>query len=94
MKTNLKITKMVSVSCMILFGMFLTACGGGGGTTAPPYTRSWIHPADLADNISPDGQDAYIVCSPQVAMDDNGDAIITWEQSDGSNWQIFKSEYR
>jgi len=54
----------------------------------------WSHPASLADNISPDGQDAYIVCSPQVAMDDNGNAIITWEQWNGSNWQIFKSEYR
>jgi len=30
----------------------------------------------------------------QVAMDDNGNAIITWYQSDGVNWQIFKSEYR
>jgi dipeptidyl aminopeptidase/acylaminoacyl peptidase len=27
----------------------------------------------------------------QVAMDDNGNAIITWYQSDGVNWQIFKS---
>ncbi|MCX7000664.1 MAG: hypothetical protein NT106_10290, partial [Candidatus Sumerlaeota bacterium] len=51
----------------------------------------WHHPASLSDNISPDGQDAY---NPRVAMDNNGNAIITWYQSDGSKNQIFKSEYR
>jgi hypothetical protein len=51
----------------------------------------WTHPLSLSDNISPDGQDAWY---PQVAMDNNGNAIITWEQSDGSTSQIFKSEYR
>ncbi|MCX7000029.1 MAG: hypothetical protein NT106_07020, partial [Candidatus Sumerlaeota bacterium] len=51
----------------------------------------WTHPSSLSDNISPDGQGAYL---PQVAMDNNGNAIITWEQSDGSKYQIFKSEYR
>ncbi|MCX7000052.1 MAG: hypothetical protein NT106_07135, partial [Candidatus Sumerlaeota bacterium] len=54
-------------------------------------TQGWINPFTLANNISPDGQDVYY---PQVAMDNNGNAIITWYQSDGSNWQIFKSEYR
>jgi hypothetical protein len=51
----------------------------------------WTHPSDLSDNISSDGEDAY---EPNVAMDDNGNAIITWRQNDGNNWQIFKSEYR
>jgi hypothetical protein len=51
----------------------------------------WTNPANLSDNISPDGQHAW---NPQVAMDDNGNAIIAWSQSDGTNWQIFKSEYR
>ncbi|MCX7000028.1 MAG: hypothetical protein NT106_07015 [Candidatus Sumerlaeota bacterium] len=51
----------------------------------------WTHPASISDNISPDGQDAL---SPRVAMDDNGNAIITWFQSDGTKNQIFKSEYR
>jgi hypothetical protein len=52
---------------------------------------SWTHPADLSDNISPDGQDATY---PEVAMDNNGNAIILWYQSDGLNDQIFMSEYR
>ena len=52
---------------------------------------SWTHPSSLSDNISPDGQIALL---HQVAMDDNGNAIITWYQSDGTNDQIFKSEYR
>jgi hypothetical protein len=52
---------------------------------------SWTHPADLSDNISPDGGDAYV---PRVAMDDNGAAVIVWHQHDGSTYQIFMSEYR
>ncbi len=51
----------------------------------------WTHPGGLSDNISPDGQNAY---NPQVAMDDRGNAIIVWQQGDGSKNQIFKSEYR
>jgi len=51
----------------------------------------WTHPANLSDSISPDGQWAEY---PQVAMDNNGNAIIVWSQSDGTNSQIFKSEYR
>ena len=51
----------------------------------------WTNPTGLTDNISPNGQDATY---PQVAMDNNGNAIIVWQQSDGANFQIFKSEYR
>ncbi|PKN51686.1 MAG: hypothetical protein CVU55_10625 [Deltaproteobacteria bacterium HGW-Deltaproteobacteria-13] len=52
---------------------------------------TWTNPSGLADNISPDGSPAIY---PQAAMDDNGNAIIIWQQSDSANWQIFKSEYR
>ena len=52
---------------------------------------AWTNPSSLTDNISPDGQPVSL---PQVAMDDNGNAIITWPEYDGSNYQIFKSEYR
>jgi hypothetical protein len=52
---------------------------------------AWTHPADLSDNISPDGQSTDI---PQVAMDDNGNAIVVWRQLDGINQQIFMSECR
>jgi hypothetical protein len=52
---------------------------------------SWTHPAGLSDNISPDGQDAY---DPSAAIDDNGNALIVWYQSDGSDNQVFISEYR
>jgi uncharacterized protein YpmB len=51
----------------------------------------WTNPASLSDNISPDGQDAW---KPQVAMDNNGNALIVWVQSNGTNYQVFKSEYR
>ncbi len=52
---------------------------------------SWTHPADTNTNISTDGFGAY---EPRVAMDNNGNAIIVWHQSDGANAQLFKSEYR
>ena len=51
----------------------------------------WHHPTSLSDKISPDGQSAQYA---QVAMDNNGNAIIVWGQTDGVNNQIFKSEYR
>jgi mRNA-degrading endonuclease HigB of HigAB toxin-antitoxin module len=51
----------------------------------------WIRPTSLEDHISIGGQNAY---NPQVAMDDNGNALIVWSQFDGHNFQIFKSEYR
>ncbi len=52
---------------------------------------AWTLPSSLTANISPDGQDADY---PELAMDDNGNAIIVWAQSDGSKSRIFKSEYR
>lgn len=52
---------------------------------------TWTHPTSISDNISPNGQNTY---SAQIAMSDNGDAIISWYQADGAHNQIFKSEYR
>ena len=52
---------------------------------------SWSDLSGLSDNISPNGEAAFI---PQVALSDNGDAVIVWEQSDGAQKQIFRSEYR
>ncbi len=51
----------------------------------------WVNPANQFDNISPSGLPAT---NPKVAMDDNGNAIITWLQSDTNDLQLFKSEYR
>lgn len=53
--------------------------------------NTWTHPADLNDNILPEGSPSG---GYRVAMDNNGDAIIVWVQSDGDNNQIFKSEFR
>jgi uncharacterized protein YheU (UPF0270 family) len=53
--------------------------------------NAWQHPANLNNNVSPDGTSAQ---NPQVVMNRKGEAIITWEQNDGSASQIFKSEYR
>jgi hypothetical protein len=53
--------------------------------------RSWLHPRSINDYISPGGQSAD---SPKVAMGNNGDAMIVWQQSDGTSTQVFMSEYR
>ncbi len=50
---------------------------------------TWTSPTSLADNISPDGQGAQY---PQIAMNASGQAVITWYQSDGVNYQIYKAE--
>ena len=53
---------------------------------------SWNAPADLGDNLSPGGTDAY---SPQLALNAVGNAIVVWQQRDGSDdSQIYKAEYR
>lgn len=52
---------------------------------------SWIDPTELADNISPNGTSGDLA---SVALSDNGEAVIVWNQSDGANEQIFRSEYR
>jgi hypothetical protein len=56
----------------------------------------WDHPSTISDNISPDFHDAT---DPQVAMDDNGNAIIVWSQlieipNGEYPSQIFMVEYR
>lgn len=66
-------------------------------TVTVTINRAWHDPANLADNISPDGQDTWMnnyIWRKQIVMDDNGNAIIVWVQSDGTNNQIYKSEYR
>ena len=66
--------------------------GANGQVYRSEYRNgSWSDPTGLLDNISPDGQDAFI---PQVALSDNGDAVIVWIQFDGTNNQIFRSEFR
>jgi uncharacterized protein YheU (UPF0270 family) len=52
---------------------------------------SWKDPVGSSDNISPDGQDAVI---PRVDLNDQGEAVIVWSQSNGTHNQIFRSEYR
>ena len=52
----------------------------------------WTHPSNLTtDAISISGQTAF---NPFLAMDNNGNAIIVWNQDDGSAPQIYKSVYR
>jgi hypothetical protein len=51
----------------------------------------WTTPTSLSDNISPNGENAFF---PKVAMDANGNAIIVWQQSNGTNYQIYMAEYR
>jgi uncharacterized protein YheU (UPF0270 family) len=72
-----------------------TNCGGTPGCDqifkSEYRDGDWTNPSSLANNISPNGEDAQ---APQVAMGSNGDAIIVWNQLDGPYNQVFKSEYR
>jgi hypothetical protein len=52
----------------------------------------WSHPTSSADRVNNSGTTGASV--PQVAMDNNGNAIIVWQQSDGSRQQIYMREYR
>ena len=86
----------VSLVIALIFALIvLSGCSSSGGSNAsnPLLTvvRAWHHPASLVDNISPNGQNAAL---PQVAMDNKGNIIIVWCQSDGAKYQIYKSEYR
>ncbi len=53
----------------------------------------WTHPVDVDDFISISDSS---VRNAQVAMSDNGEAVIAWEQPDSSNGlgKIFVAEYR
>jgi len=85
------LTSPVLQNCTVTNGSGTISGADVTGVSVSCVDKTWTHPASLSDNISPDGQHAY---APQVAMDDNGNAVIVWRQSDGSNYQIFKSEYR
>lgn len=52
---------------------------------------NWSFPVNLVDNINPDGTDATWV---DAAINDLGEIIIAWQQSDGTYESIYKSEYR
>ncbi|MEZ4845546.1 MAG: hypothetical protein R2877_00800 [Bdellovibrionota bacterium] len=51
----------------------------------------WVKPTSIADRISLDGSD---VKSYDVAINDLGEVIVVWAQSNGTNEQIFKAEKR
>jgi hypothetical protein len=53
--------------------------------------NKWLNPASLADAVSPSGGDAM---NPRVAIGDNGDMVIVWEQGEGKNRYIFMAEKR
>ena len=100
---NLRYFCIIFVIAYVLIAF--AAWGGGGDDGVVPGTGAgtddreetdiitWTYPSDLSDNINPDGVYGR---NPRVAMDDNGNAIITWDQDDGNplNMQVYMSEYR
>lgn len=50
--------------------------------------NAWTHPSGLSDNLSADTTNAT---GPTVAVDDNHNAVVAWEQWDGSNWQVYRA---
>ncbi len=83
------LTQPVESTCLVQKGS--GTISAANVTDVSVICKSWTKSTDLNDNISPDGQDATY---PQVAMDASGNTIVVWQQSDGTNTQIYKSEYR
>jgi hypothetical protein len=54
-------------------------------------SNTWTNPLDLTDYFYKKAD--YGAFDPQVAMDSNGNTIITWRQYDGTNYNILKSQY-
>jgi len=55
---------------------------------------TWVHPKSLSEYISLTGTNT-VDMKPQVAMSNNGDAIIVWKQRDSSgDFQVYVSHYR
>ena len=95
---DMAIHKVSRFLCILALLLFISSCGAGSSSSGGSSDQSgssdhkaWTNPSSLKDHISHDGQPAL---EAQVAMDDNGNAIIVWEQFDGFAMQIFKSEYR
>jgi mRNA-degrading endonuclease HigB of HigAB toxin-antitoxin module len=76
---------------LVFFSAVIVTCGGGGGSSPQVIQKSWNHPASISDHFSSNTQQFP---DSQVAMNDNGDAIVVWQENDGSNWRVYKSEYR
>lgn len=75
----------------------LFACGGGG-SNAPALATSPV-PAPLLpgwQSAAPVVTDATVMATatvPQVALDDAGNAMVVWAQSDGTRQTIWASRY-
>ncbi|MBN2039920.1 MAG: Ig-like domain-containing protein [Spirochaetes bacterium] len=69
----------------------ITAAAGSCSAVCNVRTVDWTHPSGLNDNISIDGENAI---NPRIAMDDNGNAVIVWQQALGEGYQVYMSEYR
>jgi uncharacterized protein YheU (UPF0270 family) len=51
---------------------------------------SWQHPSSLDDALSPSGN--VMMTRPQVAINDTGEALIAWVQSDSSENHVYLSQ--
>jgi hypothetical protein len=62
-----------------------TSCGGSACSLIEARVRSAAGALSPVQMVSPFGQHAH---SPQVAVDQGGNAIFTWERSDGTNTRV------
>ncbi len=87
------------ISCGILvLCLLLNGCGGGGGNNGSSGNDNNGENGDnnqfngwgIAETITDDSGNTY---SPQVAMDANGNAIVVWNQYDGTVNNIWANRY-
>jgi len=73
---------------MICFLMLLiSACTPGNGPAPTSATKSW----GTAALIETDNAGGAI--NPQVAFDASGNAVVVWQQSDGTRYNIWSNRY-
>lgn len=78
------------VSGMLLVLLpLLTGCSGSGGngTATDSVAKAW----GTAQLLETDNAGGATI--PQVAVDGSGNAVVVWEQSDGTRFNIVANHY-
>lgn len=78
----------ISLTLSTIAFLLFASCNGGGSNTPSPQTPKEWGVAELIETL-----DTGSAESPQVAMDDAGNAVAVWKQYDGSKYHIWASYY-
>ena len=80
-------TKIVQ-GAVFLVALLLTACGSGGGSSAPPAVPKAWGTAALIES-----DNAGNALTPQITFGASGNALAVWYQSDGTRYNIWANRF-